>query len=122
MRHHNENIISLTKDLIPNIRYNALKTKLTVFQVLKVSILLIMFSSIQYIFRRYSDCGKWKFSYQFKKLWNVSNNFKSSKLENEIESKLRDISRRMLAEEDPDISSLAKRIQTSSNLVDLKVA
>jgi len=28
----------------------------------------------------------------------------------------------MLAEDDPDISRLAKRIQTSSNLVELKVA
>lgn len=49
-------------------------------------------------------------------------NGKSSKIESEIESKLRDISRRMLAEEDPDISTLAKRIQSSSSLVDLKVA
>ena len=52
----------------------------------------------------------------------INFNKKSSKLENEIESKLRDISRRMLSEDDPDISRLAKRIQTSSNLVDLKVA
>lgn len=36
LRHQLENIIALTKDLVPNARYNALKTLLTIFQNVKV--------------------------------------------------------------------------------------
>lgn len=36
LRHHLENSINLTKDLIPNARYNALKTILRIFQQVKV--------------------------------------------------------------------------------------
>jgi len=38
LRHHIENTVALTKDLIPNARYNALKSILTVYQMLKVYI------------------------------------------------------------------------------------
>jgi hypothetical protein len=36
LRHHIENATNLTKDLIPNVRYNAIKSILTIFKLLKV--------------------------------------------------------------------------------------